>query len=110
MKKIGDTTINPTKIICLGLNYKDHVEEVKFQTPKGLILFSKSLNCLITDGDPIIFPKMLYNNRRNNQVDYEVELASIIKDKCKNVPESEAYEHILGYSIFNDLTARKMQR
>ncbi|GAG99464.1 unnamed protein product [marine sediment metagenome] len=107
---VGNTTINPTKIICLGLNYQDHIDEFKRETPKEPVLFTKTLNCLITDGDQIIYPKMLYNDRKNNQVDYEVELAFIIKDKCKNVPKSEAYNHILGYSVFNDITARKMQR
>jgi 2-keto-4-pentenoate hydratase/2-oxohepta-3-ene-1,7-dioic acid hydratase in catechol pathway len=107
---VGNTTINPTKIICLGLNYQAHIDEFKRETPKEPVLFTKTLNCLITDGDPIIYPKILYNDRKNNQVDYEVELAFIIKDKCKNVPKSEAYDHILGYSVFNDVTARKMQR
>ena len=110
MIKIGDMTINPTKIICLGLNYQDHIDEFKRETPKEPVLFTKTLNCLITDEEPIIYPKILYNDRKNNQVDYEVELAFIIKDKCKNVPENEAYDHILGYTVFNDVTARKMQR
>ncbi|MBA7690853.1 putative protein YisK [subsurface metagenome] len=52
---------------------------------------------------------MLYENRKYNRVDYEVELAFIIKDKCKNVSIEDAYDHILGYTIFNDVTARKMQ-
>jgi 2-keto-4-pentenoate hydratase/2-oxohepta-3-ene-1,7-dioic acid hydratase in catechol pathway len=110
MIKIGNDTINPTKIICLGLNYQDHIDEFKRETPKEPVLFTKTLNSLITDGEPIIYPKILYNDRKNNQVDFEVELAFIIKDKCKNVPEKEAYDHILGYSVFNDITARKMQR
>ena len=110
MIKIGNDTINPTKIICLGLNYQDHIDEFKRETPKEPVLFTKTLNCLITDGDPIIYPKILYNDRKNNQVDYEVELAFIMKDKCKNVPQTDAYDHILGYSVFNDITARKMQR
>ena len=108
--KIGNDTINPTKIICLGLNYQDHIDEFKRETPKEPVLFTKTLNCLITDGDPIIYPKILYNDRKNNQVDYEVELAFVIKDKCKNVAHTDAYDHILGYSVFNDITARKMQR
>ncbi len=110
MIKIGYDTINPTKIICLGLNYQDHIDEFKRETPKEPVLFNKTLNCLITDGEPIIYPKILYTDRKNNQVDYEVELAFIIKDKCKNVPQTETYDHILGYSVFNDITARKMQR
>ncbi len=87
----------------------DHINETKLPVPKEPVLFPKTLNCLITDGEPIIYPKLLYNNRRLNRVDYEVELAFIIKDKCKDVLANEAYEHILGYTVFNDVTARKMQ-
>jgi len=79
MVKIGDLEIFPTKIICLGLNYKDHVEETKLEIPKEPVLFTKTLNCLITDGEPVIYPKILYNNRKYKRVDYEVELAFIIK-------------------------------
>ena len=109
MIKIGDKTINPTKIICIGINYMDHIEETKLPVPKEPVLFPKTLNCLIGDGDPIIYPRLLFNNRKLKRVDYEVELAFIIKDKCKDVPKSETYEHIMGYSVFNDVTARKMQ-
>ena len=109
MIKIGDKTINPTKIICVGTNYMDHIEETKLPVPKEPVLFPKTLNCLIGDGDPIIYPKLLFNNRRLKRVDYEVELAFIIKDRCKDVPKNQTYEHIMGYSVFNDVTARKMQ-
>jgi len=109
MIKIGDKTINPTKIICIGINYMDHIEETKLPVPKEPVLFPKTLNCLIGDGDPIVYPKLLFNNRKLKRVDYEVELAFIIKDKCKDVPKSETYDHIMGYSVFNDVTARKMQ-
>jgi len=109
MIKIGDKTINPTKIICIGINYMDHIEETKLPVPKEPVLFPKTLNCLIGDGDPIVYPKLLFNNRKLKRVDYEVELAFIIKDKCKDVPKSETYKHIMGYSVFNDVTARKMQ-
>ena len=87
----------------------DHIEETKLPIPKEPVLFPKTLNCLIGDGDPIIYPKLLFNNRRLKRVDYEVELAFIIKDRCKDVPKDETYKHIMGYSVFNDVTARKMQ-
>ncbi len=107
--RIGDITINPTKIICVGTNYMDHIEETKLPVPKEPVIFPKTLNCLIGDGEPIIYPKLLFNNRRLKRVDYEVELAFIVKDKCKDVLANQAYNHILGYSVFNDVTARKMQ-
>ena len=107
--KIGNIDINPSKIICVGTNYMDHIEETKMDIPKEPVIFPKTLNCLIGHDQPIIYPKMLYENKRWNRVDYEVELAFIIKNRCKNIAASKAYEHILGYSVFNDITARKMQ-
>jgi 2-keto-4-pentenoate hydratase/2-oxohepta-3-ene-1,7-dioic acid hydratase in catechol pathway len=109
MIKIGDTEIDPTKIICLGTNYLDHVEETGLEIPEEPLIFPKTLNCLVTDTQPIIYPQYLHNNRRYNRVDYEVELAFIVKDKCKNVLAVNVYNHILGYTVFNDVTARKMQ-
>jgi len=109
MIKVGDTMINPTKIICLGTNYMDHIEETGSEIPREPLIFPKTLNCLITNNQPIIYPKYLYNNRKYNRVDYEAELAFIVKDKCKNISAEKVYDHILGYTVFNDVTARKMQ-
>jgi 2-keto-4-pentenoate hydratase/2-oxohepta-3-ene-1,7-dioic acid hydratase in catechol pathway len=106
---IGKHTINPTKIICVGTNYMDHIEETKLDVPKEPVLFPKTLNCLISNNEQNIYPKFLFNQSKYNRVDYEVELAFLIKDKCKCVPKGEAYNHILGYTVFNDITARKMQ-
>ena len=107
--RIGTHSINPTKIICIGTNYMDHIEETGLDVPKEPVLFPKTLNCLISNNEPVIYPKFLFNQRKYNRVDFEVELAFIIKDKCKNVPKDDTYNHILGYTIFNDITARKMQ-
>jgi 2-keto-4-pentenoate hydratase/2-oxohepta-3-ene-1,7-dioic acid hydratase in catechol pathway len=107
--KIGNVEINPSKIICVGTNYMDHIEETKLEIPKEPVIFPKTLNCLITNNQPIIYPKLLFENPRLKRVDFEVELAFIIKDKCKNVSAHDAYDHIFGYSVFNDITARKMQ-
>jgi 2-keto-4-pentenoate hydratase/2-oxohepta-3-ene-1,7-dioic acid hydratase in catechol pathway len=107
--KIGDLEIFPSKIICLGRNYLEHIEEMNAQIPKEPVLFLKALNCLITSEMPIIYPKLLFESPVFNRVDHEVELAVIIKGKCKNISKDEVYEHILGYTIFLDLTARNMQ-
>ncbi|MHA1194106.1 MAG: fumarylacetoacetate hydrolase family protein [Promethearchaeota archaeon] len=107
--KIGEKTINPTKIICIGTNYLDHIEETRSEIPKEPVLFPKTLNCLIGDGEPILYPNWIYSNRKYNRIDFEVELAFIIKDRCKYVSSSQAYDHILGYTVFNDITARKIQ-
>lgn len=107
--KIGKFKLNPTKIICLCRNYLEHIKEMDTSAPTEPIFFAKTINTLITDNKPIIFPKVLYENKECNRVDHEVELAFIIKRQCKNVPANQAYENILGYTIFLDLTARDMQ-
>jgi 2-keto-4-pentenoate hydratase/2-oxohepta-3-ene-1,7-dioic acid hydratase in catechol pathway len=77
--------------------------------PKEPVIFPKTVNCLITDGDPVVYPKWLYNNRKYNRIDYEVELAFIIKNRCKYVLKENAFDNILGFTVFNDITARKIQ-
>jgi len=107
--KIGNFEINPTKIICLGRNYLDHAKESGSEAPKEPILFAKTPNCLILNNEPIIYPKMLFEKRTLNRVDHEVELAVIIKTRCKQVSKENALNYVLGYTVFNDVTARKVQ-
>jgi len=107
--KIGKTTIHPTKIICLGRNYLDHIKETNAPISKEPVFFVKTLNTLLTNGNPIIYPRILYSNHDYNQVDHEVELAFIISQTCKNIQAEYAYDYIEGYSVFLDITARKMQ-
>ncbi|MFX1555577.1 MAG: fumarylacetoacetate hydrolase family protein [Promethearchaeota archaeon] len=107
--KIGNKTIDPTKIICLGRNYLDHAQEMKAQVPKRPVFFVKTVNTLITNGNPIIYPKILYNNQDYNRVDHEVELAFIVSQICKNIQADHAHKFIEGYTVFLDITARKMQ-
>lgn len=107
--KIGNKSINPTKIVCLGRNYLDHVKETNAPTPKEPVFFVKTLNCLLTNNEPIIYPKVLHNNQSFNRVDHEVELAFIVSEACKNIKSEIAFDYILGYTILLDITARKMQ-
>jgi 2-keto-4-pentenoate hydratase/2-oxohepta-3-ene-1,7-dioic acid hydratase in catechol pathway len=107
--KLGEYNINPSKIICLGRNYIEHAKEMKAEVPKNPIFFAKTVNTLVTDSNPIIYPKMLYNNQEYNKVDHEVELAFIVSQTSKNIQIKNAYDYIEGYSIFLDITARKMQ-
>jgi len=93
----------------LGRNYVDHAKEMKAEIPENPVFFGKTINTLVTDGNPIIYPKILYETQEFNQVDHEVELAFIISQKCKNIQTEYAHEYIEGYSIFLDITARKMQ-
>ena len=78
MIKIGKTSINPTKIVCIGRNYLDHIKETNAKIPLEPVFFVKTLNTLVTDNEPIIYPKILYESEKYNRVDHEVELAFII--------------------------------
>jgi 2-keto-4-pentenoate hydratase/2-oxohepta-3-ene-1,7-dioic acid hydratase in catechol pathway len=93
----------------LGRNYVKHAEEMKTEVPKNPVIFGKTTNTLVTDEKPVIYPRILYDNQEVNQVDHEVELAFIISQTCKNIKSGNAHEYIDGYSIFLDITARKMQ-
>jgi len=90
----------PTKIVCIGLNFRGHIEEVGAKVPERPHVFLKPPSSLIGHEDAIIFP------RGAERVDYEGELAVVVKEKMKDVPEDEALHHILGCSCFNDVTER----
>ncbi|MFX0027385.1 MAG: fumarylacetoacetate hydrolase family protein [Candidatus Hermodarchaeota archaeon] len=110
MVKIGNIEINPTKIICLGRNYLDHIQETNAPIPTEPVFFVKTLNTLVTDNQPIIYPKILFENENLNRVDHEVELAFVIFQTCKNIKAKFAFDYIQGYTIFLDITARNMQK
>jgi 2-keto-4-pentenoate hydratase/2-oxohepta-3-ene-1,7-dioic acid hydratase in catechol pathway len=93
----------PSKIIALGLNYRDHAEEVKMAIPEQPLLFMKPSTSVIGPGDAIVYPKM------SRRVDYEAELAVVIGKIAKSVPAERAGEYILGYTCLNDVTARDLQ-
>jgi len=96
--------VSPTKIVALGLNYKDHAEETGYPIPKEPLIFLKPPSAVIGSGDTIVVPKGI------GRVDYEAELAIVIGRRCKNVDELEARNYILGYTCFNDVTARHLQQ
>jgi acylpyruvate hydrolase len=91
-------------IICLGLNYADHAKETNTPLPQKPIFFTKSPTSIIGPQDEIILPNS------SKEIDYEVELAFIIGKKGKNISQYEAQEYIAGYTVFNDITARDLQR
>jgi 2-keto-4-pentenoate hydratase/2-oxohepta-3-ene-1,7-dioic acid hydratase in catechol pathway len=94
----------PTKIICLGVNYRPHAQEMGSNLPAQPLLFLKPLTALRGPDDPIVLP------RDWKRVDYECELAVIIGRKTKYVSEKEAVGSIFGYSCFNDVTERVAQK
>jgi 2-keto-4-pentenoate hydratase/2-oxohepta-3-ene-1,7-dioic acid hydratase in catechol pathway len=107
--RIGNTDIKPTKIICIGRNYLEHAKELNSPVPTEPVFFVKTLNSIITEGRPIIYPRILYENEDFKRVDHEVELAFIMQKTCKKIKSATAYDFIQGFSIFLDITARKMQ-
>jgi 2-keto-4-pentenoate hydratase/2-oxohepta-3-ene-1,7-dioic acid hydratase in catechol pathway len=93
----------PSKIVAVGLNYRDHAEEMGLAIPEEPILFLKPSTSVIGPGDTIVLPP------QSARVDYEAELAIVISKTAKNVPRGQAKEHILGYTCLNDVTARDLQ-
>ena len=94
----------PTKIVAVGLNYRAHAEEMQKVIPEEPLIFLKPSTSVIANKMKIIIPKM------SKRVDYEGELAVVIGKRCKNVSPEEAKDYILGYSCFNDVTARDLQQ
>ncbi|MGH9378449.1 MAG: fumarylacetoacetate hydrolase family protein [Terriglobia bacterium] len=93
----------PGKITCVGLNYADHALEQGLEPPSAPIFFLKSCNTICGPGDAVILPP------NSNQPDYEAEFAVVIGKPGHRIPEDKAYEHIAGYMILHDVTARDMQ-
>ncbi len=93
----------PEKVICVGLNYKDHAKESGFEVPKYPALFGRFPSSLIGHGAPIVRPRV------SEQLDYEGELVAIIGKAGRNIPKERALEHVAGYSIFNDASIRDYQ-
>ncbi len=94
---------NPAKIVCIGLNYRDHAAEVKMELPQYVTAFAKWPNTLIGDGAPIVIPA------ESHRVDYEAELAFVIGKRAHHVSEADAYGVIAGYTCFNDVSVRDYQ-
>lgn len=119
MKNKPDYTVCPSKIICLGLNYLEHIKELgsvnvqnfSNEIPDEPILFAKTPNVLIGGEEPIILPTLLAGyGFADCRTDYEGELAIIIKDRVKDVAKDKALSHVLGFTCFNDVSQRNFQR
>jgi len=93
----------PPKMLCIGLNYRDHAREMQTPLPEEPVLFMKPATALAGPGQPIVYPKMA------GRLDYEAELAIVIRRRCRSVAIEDADACILGYSCFNDVTARDLQ-
>lgn len=94
---------NPSKIICIGLNYADHAAETKAKVPKEPILFFKSTSSITNPNGDVIIP------RNSQKTDWEVELAVVIGKRASYVEEKDAMDYIAGYSLLNDYSEREFQ-
>ena len=95
--------VYPQKIIAVGLNYRDHAEELHMPIPDEPVLFMKPPSSLLAHGGEIVYPSM------SRRVDYEAELALVCGRECRDVSPAEASSCILGYTCGNDVTARDLQ-
>ncbi len=93
----------PGKIICVGLNYKDHAEEQGVEPPSAPLFFAKYTTALIGPGDAIVIPPVV------EQCDYEAELGVVIGQTVKNISKESAFEAVGGYLVANDVSARDLQ-
>lgn len=93
----------PSKIICIGLNYRRHAEESNMPVPQSPVVFSKFSNTLIN------FQQEVSLGKEGTQFDYEVELGVVIGKECKSVTKATALDYVLGYCVANDLSCRDLQ-
>lgn len=119
MSNGDDYVLHPSKIVALGLNYLDHIKESQSvdvrnftnEIPTEPVLFPKTPNVLIGPGQPIILPAFVEEyGFADCRTDHEAELAIIIKDRVKNLAVDSAMEHILGFTCFNDISQRNLQK
>jgi len=94
---------DPQKIICVGLNYRDHAVESRMPIPKEPVLFSKFPSALIGHGEPIVVPAV------STKVDYEAELVFVIGKRGRRIPEGAAMDYVAGYTVGHDVSARDWQ-
>jgi len=101
--RLGSPIARPSKIVCIGLNYRDHAAETKAEPPKEPVIFFKSTTSLVGPNDALKIP------RNASKVDWEVELAVIIEKKATYVAETEALDYVAGFALHNDYSERSFQ-
>lgn len=101
--RLGSPVACPSKIICIGLNYKDHAEESKMKIPSEPVIFLKSTSSLVGPNDDLEIPKNGF------KTDWEVELALVIGKKAKYIDEADAMNYVAGYCLHNDYSERSFQ-
>lgn len=95
---------NPDKVLCIGLNYRDHALETKSPIPTEPVVFNKFPQAVIGPEEAVVLPKVAY------EVDYEAELVVVIGKRGKNIAKERAMTHVAGYTLGNDISARDWQK
>ncbi|MBT2653972.1 fumarylacetoacetate hydrolase family protein [Bacillus sp. ISL-18] len=103
--QIGAPVLKPNKIICVGLNYKNHILEMKRDLPVHPVIFAKFATAIAGPND-----KFPLNSNLTKKLDYEAELAFVIGKEGKDIPYENALDYVFGYTVANDITARDMQK
>jgi len=101
--RLGPPVSRPSKIVCIGLNFRDHAAESKMDPPKEPVIFFKSTTSLVGPNDDLKIP------RNAEKVDWEVELAIVIEKKATYISEYEALDHVAGFALHNDYSERSFQ-
>jgi 2-keto-4-pentenoate hydratase/2-oxohepta-3-ene-1,7-dioic acid hydratase in catechol pathway len=95
---------NPSKVVAVGLNYRDHAHELGLAIPDEPVIFLKPATTVIGPGETVVYPAA------SSRVDYEAELGVVVKARTRGISSDEAPDHILGYTCANDVTARDLQK
>ena len=101
--RLGPPICRPSKIVCIGLNFRDHAAESKMELPKEPVIFFKSTTSLVGPNDPLVIPK------NGTKVDWEVELAVVIGEKALYISKEEALSFVAGFVLHNDYSERSFQ-
>ncbi len=104
MAKFPFLKYKPTKIVCVGLNYHLHAKELNMNTPRHPIIFLKPVSSLNSNKKPILYPKI------SKRVDYEAELAVVIKKRARCINPNQVKKYVAGFTCLNDVTARDLQK
>ncbi len=101
--RLGPPICRPSKIVCIGLNFRDHAAESKMDIPKEPVIFFKSTTSLVGPNDPLVIP------RNGKKVDWEVELAVVIGKRALYISKDQALDHVAGFVLHNDYSERTFQ-
>src|SRR5436190_8163405 len=102
--RLGPPICRPSKIVCIGLNYRDHAAETGAKIPVEPVIFFKSTTALVGSNDDLMIPK------NSTQTDWEVELAVVIGKRALHVPKERALDFVAGYALHNDYSERHFQK